>query len=260
MTPTCTSPAKRKFAITNIAVNPYMTGAKAIFGIAIVMLMAACATAPGGNPKDPWESYNRGMTKFNDGVDSAVLKPVAMAYREVTPPMVRTGVSNFFGNLTQLWTAVNGALQLRGQVAVESLMRFNVNFFFGLGGVLDIASEMGIERHSEDFGQTLGRWGVPTGPYLVLPLLGPSTLRDASAFTVQAYGDPVAQINDTGTRTAFSVLRIVDTRSNLLRAGSVLDAAALDKYSFLRDVYLQRRESEVFDGIDRPPSDLPADE
>ncbi|MGE0332790.1 MAG: VacJ family lipoprotein [Ramlibacter sp.] len=215
---------------------------------ALVMLTTGCATRGDVASRDPFERWNRGVSEFNDNIDSVVLKPVAVAYREVTPPAVRTGVSNFFGNLGDFWSFVNSALQFKWQNAAENLMRVNVNTFFGLGGILDVASEMNIDRHREDFGQTLGRWGVPAGPYLVLPLLGPSTLRDTLALPVDRRGDPVQDINPQASRNGTYLLRAVDVRSNLLRAGAVLDEAALDKYSFTRDAYLQRRRAELFDG------------
>ncbi|MDB5882974.1 MAG: lipoprotein precursor-like protein [Ramlibacter sp.] len=207
--------------------------------------LAGCATGP--NPRDPFEPFNRKMMTFNEGVDSVALKPAATVYREVLPPLVRTGVSNFFGNLGDAWSSVNSLLQLHIQDAAENFMRFNVNTFFGLGGILDIASELHIERHKEDFGQTLGRWGTPSGPYLVLPLLGSSTVRDALALPIDRKGDPVHYVDSAGQRNSLYVLRAVDMRSNLLRAGSVLDEAALDKYSFTRDAYLQRRRAQIFD-------------
>lgn len=215
---------------------------------ALVLLTTGCATRGDVASRDPFERWNRGVSEFNDNIDSVVLKPVAVAYREVTPPMVRTGVSNFFGNLGDFWSFVNSALQFKWQNAAENFMRVNVNTFFGLGGILDVASEMNIDRHREDFGQTLGRWGVPAGPYLVLPLLGPSTLRDTLALPVDRRGDPVQDINPQASRNGTYLLRAVDARSNLLRASSVLDEAALDKYSFTRDAYLQRRRAELFDG------------
>ena len=143
-------------------------------------LLGGCASGPNANPADPFEPYNRNMTTFNDNLDKAVLKPVATLYRDATPQPLRTGVGNFFANLGDAWSFVNNLLQLRGLDAYESMVRFSVNTVLGLGGVLDIASEMGVERHKQDFGLTLGRWGVPTGPYLVLPLLGPSSVRDTA--------------------------------------------------------------------------------
>ncbi len=210
-----------------------------------VLALAGCATGPHANPKDPIEPFNRGVQRFNDGVDEAVLKPVATAYREVVPDLVRTGVSNFFANLRDLWSSVNAALQLRPQEAVENFMRFSVNTFWGIGGLLDIATEMRIERTTLDFGQTLGRWGVPSGPYLVLPFMGPSTVRDAVAMGVETSGDLLSGMDHIPSRNSLYALRVVEARANLLRAGSLLDQAALDKYSFTRDAYLQRRESQI---------------
>jgi phospholipid-binding lipoprotein MlaA len=208
-------------------------------------VLAGCATGPDAHPADPLEPFNRGVHRFNEGVDEAVLKPVATAYRDVTPQPVRSGVHNFFGNLRDIWSFVNAVLQARPQEAAETFMRVNVNTFFGLGGVLDIATEMRLERHNLDLGQTLGRWGLPAGPYLVLPLMGPSTVRDATGQVVESQHDPVQGIDDIGSRNATTALKLVDTRANLLGAGRMLDEAALDKYSFTRDAYLQRRQSLV---------------
>lgn len=210
-----------------------------------VVAFAGCATGPHANPKDPIEPFNRGVQRFNDGVDEAFLKPVATVYRDVTPDLVRTGVNNFFSNLRDLWSSVNAALQLRPREATENFLRFSVNTFWGIGGLLDIASEMQIERTTLDFGQTLGRWGVPSGPYLVLPFMGPSTLRDTVGMGVESTGDLLSGMNHVPSRNSLYALRIVETRANLLRAGSLLDQAALDKYSFTRDAFLQRRESQI---------------
>jgi phospholipid-binding lipoprotein MlaA len=204
-------------------------------------LLAGCASGPPANPADPFEPYNRSMSTFNDHVDRAVLKPVATAYRDVTPQPLRTGVSNFFGNLGDAWSFINNTLQGRGREAFDSLVRFSTNTVLGLGGVLDIASEAGIPRHKQDFGQTLGRWGLSTGPYLVLPLLGPSTVRDTVALPVDMYADPLRAVQDTAARNSLYALSFVDKRAQLLGATSVLDAAALDPYSFTRDVYLRLR-------------------
>jgi phospholipid-binding lipoprotein MlaA len=210
------------------------------------LLMTGCASGPQANPTDPLEPFNRSVYSFNDGIDRAVLKPVAEGYRAVTPRLVRAGVSNFFNNLEDLWSSLNGVLQLRPQVAVDNFMRFSTNSVFGLGGVFDIASEAGIERKTEDLGKTLGRWGVPAGPYIVLPLLGPSTVRDASTIIVERRYSPLSQINDNGTRNSLTVLNIVDTRTNLLRLTNMLDEMALDKYSFTRDAFLQRRRADIY--------------
>ena len=220
---------------------------------ALVLLTTGCAARGDVASRDPFERWNRGVSEFNDNIDSVVLKPVAVAYREVTPPTVRTGVSNFFGNLGDFWSFVNSALQFKWQNAAENLMRVNVNTFFGLGGILDVASEMNIDRHREDFGQTLGRWGGPTGPYFVLPILGPSTLRDTVALPVDMYGKPVGHVADVPVRNSLTGLDIVQTRAGLLGVTEVLESAALDRYTFQRDAFLQKRRNDVFDG--NPPRD-----
>lgn len=208
-------------------------------GLLTLALLQGCATGP--NPRDPFEPFNRGVTRFNDGLDEAIVKPAAQAYQNVVPSPVRTGVNNFFGNLSDVWSFVNSVLQLKPQAAAESLMRVSINTVFGMYGVLDWATEMGLQRNRQDFGKTLGRWGVATGPYLVLPVLGPSTVRDTAALVVDAKGDLVMQMDNVSSRNSLYVLRAVDLRADLLRVGEVLDQAALDKYSFTRDAYLQRR-------------------
>lgn len=208
-------------------------------------LLAACATGPDANPQDPLEPFNRNVHRFNTTVDDIVLRPVATVYRDVTPDLVRTGVNNFFENIRDVWSFVNAALQLRPREATENFMRFNINTVFGLGGVLDVASEMGLESTRLDFGQTLGRWGVPAGPYLVLPVFGPSSVRDAAGFSIESRGDLVQGIDSVSTRNSLLALRAVEKRANLLRATSMLSGAALDPYSFTRDVYLRRRESQI---------------
>ena len=221
----------------------------------LLLALAGCASGP-INPRDPFEAFNRKSLQFNEGIDAIVLKPVATVYRQQVPPLVRTGVSNFFGNMSDAWSFVNSALQFKFQNAAENFMRVNVNTFFGLGGILDIASDLNIERHREDFGQTLGRWGVPAGPFLMLPLLGPSTLRDALSLTIDRQGDPVHYVDPVGDRYGLYVLRAVDKRSNLLRIGVVLEEAALDKYTFIRDTHLQRRRAQTSEA---DPADIPAE-
>ncbi len=217
----------------------------AMLAVAAIAI-SGCATGPDVNPRDPLEPLNRGVYRFNEAVDEAVLKPVAQTYVTVVPSPVRTGVGNFFANLRDAWSALNAALQARPQPAAENFMRFSVNTFLGLGGVLDIASEMGIPRTTLDFGHTLGRWGVPPGPYLVLPLLGPSTVRETAALPVDRRGDLVSQrVDDVATRNSAQALRLVDTRASLLRAGELLEQVALDKYGFTRDAYLARRQRQI---------------
>ncbi|PKO45521.1 MAG: ABC transporter [Betaproteobacteria bacterium HGW-Betaproteobacteria-3] len=230
-------------------------------GLAALMLvlLQGCATGPNANPKDPLEPFNRGVTKFNDAVDKAVIKPVAEGYVYVTPDIVRKGVGNFFNNLSDAWSFVNNVLQLKGEAAGDSLARVITNTMLGLGGLIDFATPLNIERHREDFGQTLGYWGVPSGPYLVLPILGPSTLRDTAALPADiGYGSAVSYINNDAVRYGLTGLRLIDTRASLLRAGNLLEEAALDKYSFQRDVFLQARRSLVFDGNEPPEEDQTA--
>lgn len=237
-------------AIKSIARYAVLTPAIAVF-----LMISGCASGPTANPTDPLEPFNRGIYSFNEGVDTVILKPVARGYRAVTPSPIRTGVSNVFNNLEDLWSGLNGILQLRPQVAVDNLVRFGMNSVLGLGGILDIASEAGIERSPEDLGKTLGRWGVPAGPYLVFPLLGPTTVRDATMIVVENRYSPISQIDHTRTRTSATLLRVVDTRTNLLRVTDMLDQAALDKYSFTRDAFLQKRRAEIYKPSDDADDD-----
>lgn len=218
-----------------------------------------CATAEGPrHPSDPFEPMNRAVYRFNDTLDRALLKPTATAYQRVIPEPMRDMVGNFFGNLSDAWTSVNQLLQGKPGEAASDAWRVAINSTFGLAGLLDVASEAGIEKHNEDFGQTLGRWGLPSGPYLMLPLLGPSSLRDAPGRAVDAFGDPIRLVDSHGRRNNAVVLRFVDDRERLFDAERVLDAAALDRYSFLRDAYLQRRRNLVYDG--NPPPLSPEDD
>jgi phospholipid-binding lipoprotein MlaA len=210
-----------------------------------VVLLQGCATGPGANPSDPLEPFNRAMFGFNEGVDRAVLKPVATVYRDVTPQPVRTGVTSFFGNISDVWAIVNNLLQGKGEFAADSLARVTTNTLWGLGGIFDVATELKIPKHSEDFGQTLGVWGVGSGPYLVLPLLGPSSVRDTAGLVVDSQLDLVTQASNVRVRNSLTTLRVVNVRANLLGAGDVLDQAALDKYSFTREIYQQRRTSLI---------------
>jgi phospholipid-binding lipoprotein MlaA len=217
-------------------------------------LAAAQSCAMAADARDPWETVNRGIYAFNDAADAAVIRPVAKVYDKVLPSFARTGVHNFLGNLSDVWSMANSALQLKGQATAETLMRVSVNTVFGLAGVLDVATEMGIQKRKEDFGQTLGYWGVPPGPYLVLPLLGPSTLRDGMALPFDFKGDPGQNISDASTRNTLTVLRVTDLRASLLKTVDTVKEASLDPYSFVRDAYLQKRENDIYDG--NPPSDF----
>jgi phospholipid-binding lipoprotein MlaA len=212
--------------------------------IACTLALAGCASAPPSDPRDPLESFNRGVTGFNRDLDHATLKPAATAYEHGLPRVVRTGVANFFGNIGDVWSAVNSALQLKPVDAVQDTMRVAVNTVFGLGGLIDIATDAGIERHKQDFGMTLARWGVPDGPYVVLPFFGPSTLRDAFALPVDLLGDPLHGVTPMADRTALLASRAVDKRSGMLPLDPIVDNA-LDPYAFMRDAYLQHRGAQT---------------
>lgn len=217
---------------------------------ASLVLASGCATVERPNLDDPFESFNRSVFQFNEVVDRTVLRPVATTYEDVVPGLVRRGVRNFFNNLRDAWSFVNNTLQLKPAEASDSILRFGVNSVMGLGGLLDVAGEMHIPRNTEDFGQTIGYWGVPPGPYLVLPLLGPSTVRDTAALPVDYLGDPLFYADPSGLRYSLAALRIVDTRANLLRTTQLLSEVALDKYSFVRDAHLQFRRAAVGTGND----------
>ena len=225
--------------------------------LALLLMSNGCATGPNANPKDPLEPMNRSVAKFNDVVDDNVLKPVATGYRDYTPQPVQTGVSNFFRNLSDVWSTVNNGLQLKGRDTAESLMRVVVNTTLGIYGFFDVATEIGLQRHPEDLGQTLGYWGVPDGPYVVLPVLGPSTLRDSRVIPFETSVDFVRQHDDVPVRNTAMAVRIVDKRASLLKTTDLLSGAAIDKYSFTRDSYLQYRRNQVFDGNPPEEADLP---
>ncbi|MEP7156895.1 MAG: VacJ family lipoprotein [Betaproteobacteria bacterium] len=212
-----------------------------------VSLLSGCAST-GAPPADPLEGLNRGTYAVNDALDRAILKPVAKGYETVTPQFVRSGVRNVFTNLGDVSVAVNNLLQGKPAEAASDAGRFLVNSTVGVLGLFDVASPMGLEKHDEDFGQTLGKWGVGTGPYLVIPLLGPSTLRDVTGRGVDSQLGWARQVDHIPTRNSVTGLELVDVRASLLGAGDSLDEAALDKYQFLRDAYLQRRLRAVYDG------------
>lgn len=219
----------------------------AVLGIALAL--AGCASTP-HNPKDPFEHFNRAMFSFNDAVDQAALKPAATVYRSVLPSFAQTGIGNFFGNLGDVWTAVNNLLQGKVADGMSDVMRVAVNSTFGLGGVLDIGSEAGLTRHKEDFGQTLGTWGVGSGPYVVLPLLGSSTMRDTLVLPIDYAGDPWSYKYPVRWRAVGSLVRVIDQRAAVLDASKLIEEAAIDRYEFVRDAYLQRRQGKIYDGDD----------
>ena len=215
------------------------------------LAMTGCASTSSGNPLDPFEATNRRVDAFNDSVDQAVLRPVAKTYRDYTPDLLQTTVQNFFGNLRDVWSVVNNGLQLKPKETVETGMRVAVNSVVGLYGLLDVGTPLGLQKHPADFGQTLGYWGMPAGPYVVLPLMGPSTVRDAAALLVDSQGDPWGYINPVASRNQGTVLRLVDKRAQYLGLDDRLNEMVLDKYSFVRDAYLQKRSAQVRRG---PPT------
>ena len=232
--------------------RPLFQPRHATLALGIAALLSGCA---GPNPRDPYEGFNRAMFKFNDTVDEYALKPAATAYRNVLPSFVQTGINNFFGNLSDVWTTINDALQGKGQATLSDGTRVVMNTTIGIVGLFDIASENGFQKHKEDFGQTLGAWGVPSGPYLMLPLLGPSTVRDTAALPADIKGDIWGYKEPVYLRNIGIGVRVVDVRANLLDASTLLEDAALDRYEFIRDGFLQRRESQIYDGESAPRKD-----
>jgi len=218
--------------------------------LALGLMLAAgsgCATTA-TDPRDPFEGFNRAMYGFNEGFDDAIARPVATAYRDYLPEPLRDRVRNFFSNIGDLFIGFNNLLQGKPEDTMTDWARFVFNSTFGLFGIHDIATEMGLEKHDEDFGQTFGRWGADTGPYVVLPFLGPSTVRDAAGLVFDIGVDPVSTYPAVRERNSAILLRATGQRSDLLDASSILEQAALDKYVFLRDAYLQRRRSLIYDG------------
>ncbi|MBL8398487.1 MAG: VacJ family lipoprotein [Candidatus Accumulibacter sp.] len=211
--------------------------------------LTGCATTA-NNPKDPFEGFNRAMFAVNEGID-AVVKPVAKGYDAAAPLPVKVVIGNFFGNLWDLWTAANNLLQGKGQDAVSDVGRVLVNSTLGIGGAFDVASDMGLSKHSEDFGQTLGRWGVGDGPYFYWPVIGPRTTRDTAGWLVDNFYDPVRRVDNIPLRNSLAGIRLIDTRASLLPSDKVVDEAAFDRYNYIRDAYLQHRRNMIFDG--NPP-------
>lgn len=225
---------------------------------ALAMILAGCATTGPPTTGDPLERMNRGTQRFNDAIDRAVLKPVAKGYRKAVPKPIRTGLGNLIRHLAFPTTIVNDLLQLKLKDTATDIGRFFINTTLGVGGLLDPASGIGMPRNEEDFGQTLGRWGLPSGPYLVLPILGPSTLRDAPAIAADMQTDLRAQLDvKTGERIAIGFVSAVDRREGLLNVDPTVEAA-FDRYAFIRDAWLQRREYQVKDGD--VPEDVPLPE
>lgn len=210
-----------------------------------VSLSSVTAFADESELQDPWEGFNRGVFNFNESLDRAILKPVAQGYRFIMPDVAEQGVSNFFDNLRDVVTFFNNVLQLKPVEATQDLSRVLINTTIGIGGLFDVATAMDIPKNDEDFGQTLGAWGVESGPYLVLPLFGPSTVRDGVGIIPDMYLDPINQVESDELRYGLKALKVVDKRASLLDREGVVTG---DRYTFIRDAYLQKREFEVNDG------------
>jgi phospholipid-binding lipoprotein MlaA len=225
--------------------------------MALVLLLAGCATTSDyRDPRDPLESFNRAMYAFNDTLDKALIKPLAKGYRAITPAPVDKAITNFFGNLADVGSAINNLLQFKLQRAVTDVGRVLVNSTVGLLGFIDVASNMNLQKYGEDFGQTVGAWGAGPGPYIVLPVLGPSSGRDLIGLVVDWYTDPVAYVDPSEARYGLAGLRAIDKRADLLSASRVMEEAALDPYEFVRDAYLQKRRSDVHDGNPPPEPEM----
>jgi len=221
-----------------------------LLAVSLAAAAAGCATAE-SEPRDPWEGMNRRIYRFNDSFDDWIARPVATKYRDLLHGEIRGRVRNFFSNLADPFIGVNNMLQGKLEDGFFDWVRFVFNTTFGLLGIHDVASDMGYEKHNEDFGQTFGRWGAGPGPYLVLPLLGPSSVRDGMGTAVDMVADPVGLFEPIAARNSAIVLRATQVRADLLDASQLLDEASLDRYVFWRDAYLQRRRSLIYDG--RPP-------
>jgi phospholipid-binding lipoprotein MlaA len=236
----------------------------AVWLVVLMALLSGCATVGQvrggpGQRLDPWENWNRKVFAFNERLDVNVLKPIATTYNQVVPTMVRAGVSNFFNNFSDAWSGVNNLLQGKVELAFRDAFRVGINSFFGVFGLLDVATDLGLERTNEDFGQTLGRWGVGPGAYVVWPLLGPSTVRESLALPLDRWmTSPASLANGAWVQSNITAVQLVNARAGLLGASRLIDDIALDKYTFLRDAYLQRRRSLVYDG-DEPEEPEPAD-
>lgn len=225
---------------------------KVILLLGVLGLSTACTSMRAPSESDPLEGFNRSVDGFNQAVDKAVVKPIAQGYDRVTAPEIKTVVGNFFSNLDDIKVAVNNLLQGKPKEAGSDITRFALNTTIGIVGLADVATELGFQKNDEDFGQTLGVWGVGPGPYLILPFLGPSTLRDGSARVASASLDPLYHYDNVRARNSLVLLSAVSTRARLLPATDLVERVALDQYAFVRDAYLKRRESLIRDGAPDP--------
>ena len=230
----------------------FLARLKHLVSLCFVSTIIGCASVPAGvapSPNDPWEPFNRSVFEFNEGLDAYVLKPVVAGYRFILPEFVRDGIYNFFSNYNDIYTALQNLLQGKPDYAFSDLMRVVVNTTMGLGGLIDLATPGGLEKHKEDWGQTFGVWGIPSGPYVVLPFFGPSNVRDTFGTVADLESDYLFRLlPDVALRNSITGLRVVNARNTYYEAGDLLDGAAIDKYSFMRDAYIQRRQYQINEG------------
>ena len=232
--------------------RPMVRGYKLVSILLLLALASGCATVSAPNKRDPWESYNRSIFEFNQGFDNAIGKPVAEAYQYVLPNFMQTGITNFFNNLNDIVVIVNDFLQFKFTQGLADLNRLVYNTTFGLLGFIDVASHMDLPKHNEDFGQTLAVWGVGSGPYFVLPFLGPNTVRDTTGLIVDTvYLNPLVNLKDDEIRWGLIALSAIDKRASLLEASRIMEKSGIDPYVFMRNAYFQVRENQIYDG--NPP-------
>lgn len=229
-------------------------GLSSVLGACLLSLALSAAAVDGDddeNARDPYKGFNKAMFAVNEAIDGVVTKPLAQAYDAAVPLPAKVGTGNFFGTIGDAWIGINNVMQGKFADAAVDAGRLAVNLTLGIFGLFDVASELGLEKHDEDFGQTLAVWGVGDGPYLYWPIIGPRNLRDTAGWAADIYVDPVGDVSSVPLRNTLMTLRLVDIRSSLLPTDKVVDEAALDKYSYVRDAYIQRRRNQVYDG--RPP-------
>ena len=229
----------------------YKLNIAVLAGLAITL--AGCASATKNDPRDPWENWNRGVQSFNDGLDDHFMKPIAKGYQKVTPEFVDRGVTNFFSNVDDINVVINDLLQFKLARTGQDLGRFLINTTAGLGGFVDVASMMSLPKHNEDLDQTLGVWGVPSGPYLVMPLIGPSTPRGVLGTAGDTAANPINWITPAAIPYGTGTLKTIDMRADLLSTTKIVDEASVDKYEFIRNAYFQQRKYQIYDGA--PPSE-----
>jgi len=220
---------------------------RAVFASILLILVSGCATTGSGDPRDPFEGFNRGVYSFNETMDEIIFDPIGNVYKTITPDVVDRGVTNFFNNLEDIAVTVNSFLQFKIDQALSSATRFIFNSTIGLFGFFDVSTGMGLPGYDEDFGQTLGYWGVGPGPFLMFPFFGPSTVRDATGFIADSAMNPIIYLDNTKVKAGLLTLAYIDIKSDLLSAKAILEEAAIDEYEFLKNAYFQKREAQIRD-------------